>query len=294
MELASSAGRGLELRVAPAQRGAGGGGGEVDVLAHGQVERGPERRGLRIGRARDPARELLDDRARERVGDHLHVAGAGAQGRERLDVVPGDLRVDHRLEGEHVVLHEVGDDRLRQVRVGAGEERPEVLRVADQVVDRLVLLGAVVGGRARRVVHHHADVLAPQRQERLLGVRPVDRADRPGHVHRVGVERGGGRLELGLPAGEGRAGGRGGQVHVLAQQRVEPDAQARGRRGGRGLVEARGPDVAHAHRGDREHGQTSDQSNHRAFHGCLLSGVERVHFTRISPRMDWCRRQKYS
>ena len=112
------------------------------MLAQGQVERGPERGGGRIGGARDPVGELPDDRTRKRIGDHLHVARPGAERGEGTIRVLRGLGVDHRLEGEHVVLHQIGDHRLGQVRVRPGEEGPEVLRVTDQVVDRAVLPGA--------------------------------------------------------------------------------------------------------------------------------------------------------
>ena len=53
------------------------------------------------------------------------------------------------LQRDDVVLHEVGHHRLRQVRVGRGEERAEVLRVGHQVVHGLVLLGVVAAGHGR-------------------------------------------------------------------------------------------------------------------------------------------------
>ncbi len=290
--------RGLELRVAPAQGRVGGGRGQVDVLAKREVERGAQRGRRRLGGAREPVGELLHDRARQWICHHLHVAGAHAERGEGAVLVTGGLGVDHRLEGEHVVLHEVRHRRLGQVRVGSRQERAEVLRVGHQVAHRFLLLGAVLGGGADRIVHHHADVLAPQRQERLLGVRPVDRADRLGHVDRVRVQRGGGRLELGLAPAQGRVGRGGRQVDVLAQQGVEPDAQARGRSGRGRRVEPRGPHLARARHAHRGQGEAADQSLQPrpplqwVSHDRLLLVCSRSHFTRISPRMDWCRLQK--
>jgi hypothetical protein len=161
----------LELRLAPVEGGAGGGGGQIDVLAQGEVEPGSER-GRGSHRATWVAvRELLRDGAGQRITDHRHVGGGRAQAREGAGMLSGRLLVDHALERHHVVLHQIGDDVLGQVRVGRGQEGAEVLGVADQIGHRLVLLGLVLGGHAHGVVHREADVLSNSHPCRWLGPR---------------------------------------------------------------------------------------------------------------------------
>src|SRR5882724_12547906 len=69
---------------------------------------------------------------------------AAAHGRVRASLVLRGLGVHDALERDDVMLHEIGHDLLGQVRVGRLQERAEVLRVADEVADGLVLLGLVL------------------------------------------------------------------------------------------------------------------------------------------------------
>src|SRR5204863_36636 len=99
--------------------------------------------------------------------------------------------------------------------VGAAQKRRQILGVPNQVVDGLLLLRVVVGRLAGGVVHDHADVGAPEREKRRLGVRAVGQPDRLRDVDRVGIQGGGGSLEFGLAVAKGRAGRAGGEIHVL-------------------------------------------------------------------------------
>ena len=251
------------------------------MLAERQVQRGAQARRGRRRIARVLVRELLGHRGGERIADHLHVAARGAERGERQGLVARGLRVDHRLERQHVMLDEIGDDVLREIRVGRAEERAEVLRVRDQVGHRLVLLGLVLGGEAGRVVHDEADVLPPQRQERVLGGLAVDGAERDGDVLRVGVQRIGGGLELGRAAAEGGIGRRGGEIDVLGEERVPSGAQV-----GRALAAVRGHGGDARGREQRDQGEDSGDGGQLPFHVWLLFGWVLSRFERASGHAD--------
>ena len=177
-----------------------------------------------------------------------------------------------------MVLHQVGHDRLRKIRVGRAQESAEVLGVAHEIVDRRVLLALVVAGDADRVVDDEADVAAPQRQERLLGALAVHRADRFGDRHRVGVERARRRLELCLAPAECRVGRCAGEVDVLGKEVVEPRPQlrglgARGHRHRRRHRAVRGR-LRHRLRAPRQHHHADRSNPHQNLlvHRALLSG----------------------
>ena len=116
---------------------------------------------------------------------------------------------------------------LGQVWIGRGQERTEVLGVLGEIGNRLVLLHLILDRHALGVIDKEADVLAPQREERLLRLRAVGGANRLGEIDGVRVERGSGAVELCLTATECTGRRTGGQGDMLAEQTIEHSAQFR-------------------------------------------------------------------
>ena len=112
----------------------------------------------------------------------------------------------------------------------AGDELAELGGIAGQVLVGCGDLGLVMSGDAQGVVDEVADVRPPQLQELRLGRRAVDAADRGTQSLGVLIERG--QRLLGCARG-GALGDRhldhvGRQVHVLAEQLVQPRIELSG------------------------------------------------------------------
>jgi hypothetical protein len=163
------------------------------------------------------AGELFHDGVGKRVGDHRHMAGGMAQSCIRPHGIARGLGVDHVFQRQHVRLDQIGHDMLREIGVGRAQEGPEVLGTPHQLSNSLVLLGFLLSSDALRILHDEADMLAPQRQKRLLGVRTLGRADGLGQVDGVGIQRACGRLKLGTSLSHGSSRRGSSQNDVFAQ-----------------------------------------------------------------------------
>ena len=158
---------------------------EQPVERHAQVGR---RRGRRL--EREHVRRLLGDAGGERVALVVHVGVRLAGEVVGLRVVLLRVGVELALQ-----LHDVhGQALLEHVlrEVGRlGEEAGERAGVTGEILDRLLLRGPVLRGKADGVVDEVADVVSPEAgavEELLRSLVPVDGTDRLGELDAVGLE----------------------------------------------------------------------------------------------------------
>jgi hypothetical protein len=214
--------------VLTGERGAGEGASEVDVLLEQGVELRAHPSEVGAGVALDAV--LGRDGAGEGLGHPVHVVRCGAQVGEGCLGVPCGLGVDGVLQGDDVLLDRGLRRGRRQLALGQRLEGVgELLGVADQPLDGVLLGSFVTLGGGDGVVHEHVDVAVPEPEELLTDVGAVDRTDQVGEIGGVALRQLFGRgLEARLVAGQGLTGGEPRQVDVLLQQAVQGRPQLLG------------------------------------------------------------------
>jgi hypothetical protein len=72
-----------------------------------------------------------------------------------------------------VRAQELGQTGLGEVGVRRGQKRGEILRIPEQVPHGVILHPGVLPGCGAGVIHEKDDVLPPEIEERLPGIRSV-------------------------------------------------------------------------------------------------------------------------